>query len=85
MAGALHRRRQDSLVAGACAGLSPRANPPVFGGKTLEQFDLLVVNRLRLLGAELADADAAHEAPATTFAAFVAGGHRLAFVLVTQR
>jgi hypothetical protein len=63
MARTLDGAGQHTLMAGACAAIAPGSNSPLFRYVALQDIHSLVVNRLRFLGAELAHARLADEAP----------------------
>ena len=71
MASALNRLGHAPLVAGASAGLPAGADLSPIGNQAAEHVHVLVIDRLVLFGAELADAYPAGPSASTIFALIV--------------
>src|SRR5829696_2793974 len=85
MTSALNRLGHPALMAGARASLAAGANLSPVRNQAAQHVHVLVINRLVLLGAELADADTAGSAASTIFAlvvpAFVISAARAAVTI----
>jgi hypothetical protein len=85
MASALNGFGHPALMASTGAGLAPWTDLPAVRNQAAEHIHILVVNCLVLLGAELANADAAWSAASTIFAlvvpAFIVSPARAAVVV----
>lgn len=64
MAGALDRAREHALMLCARSRFTPGSNPSILFNETLEQINLLIIQRVNLLRTKTADARAPGKAAA---------------------